>query len=94
VTPLSVRAVERVKEENWEEFRDRHGDWGRDMGFWLGRRAGRLRLKQMGESAGGLDYTTVGSAISRFGRRLKAEQVLAAKLAEAQKHLSNSKVKM
>ncbi|MBM3833269.1 MAG: hypothetical protein FJ403_08350 [Verrucomicrobia bacterium] len=87
-----IGAVERVKEENWEEFRDRHGDWGRDMAFWLGRRAGRLRLKQMGELAGGLDYATVGSAISRFGRRLKAEKALAAKLAEAQKHLSNAEM--
>jgi len=87
-----IGAVERVKEENWEEFRDRHGDWGRDMAFWLGRRAGRLRLKQMGELAGGLDYATVGSAISRFGRRLKAEKALAAKLAETQKHLSNAEM--
>jgi len=87
-----IGAVERVKEENWEEFRDRHGDWGRDMAFWLGRRAGRLHLKQMGELAGGLDYATVGSAISRFGRRLKAEKALAAKLAEAQKHLSNAEM--
>ncbi len=87
-----IGAVERVKGESWEEFRDRHGDWGRDMAFWLGRRAGRLRLKQMGELAGGLDYATVGSGISRFGRRLKTDKKLAAKLGEAERYLSNAEM--
>ena len=31
-------AVEEVKGERWEEFRDRHGDWGRDAALYLGRR--------------------------------------------------------
>ena len=83
--------MERVKGERWEEFRDRHGDWGRDMAFWLGRREGRMKLNQMGEFAGGLDYTSVGSAISRLGRRVKADKTLAAKLAEATRHLSNAR---
>ena len=39
-------AVERVKGEKWMEFRDRHGDWGRDAALWLGRRCGRLKLAQ------------------------------------------------
>jgi len=87
-----IGAVERVKGERWEEFRDRHGDWGRDMAFWLGRREGRMKLNQMGEFAGGLDYTSVGSAISRLGRRVKADKTLAAKLAEATRHLSNAEM--
>jgi putative transposase len=87
-----IGAVERVKGEKWEEFRDRHGDWGRDLVFWLGRREGRLRLQQMGELAGGLDYTTVGSAISRFGARLKANKTLAAKLDKAKSYLSNAEM--
>ena len=87
-----IGAVERVKGEKWEEFRDRHADWGRDLVFWLGRREGRLRLQQMGKLAGGLDYATVGSAISRFGRRLKADKMLAGKLGEAKSHLSNAEM--
>ena len=51
-----------------------------------------MKLKQMGEFAGGLDYTSVGSAISRLGRRVKADQTLAAKLAEAMRHLSNAEM--
>src|SRR5881394_3727645 len=33
-----IAAVERVKGEKWDEFRDRHGDRGRDMVLYLGRR--------------------------------------------------------
>src|SRR2546426_737127 len=87
-----IGVVERVKGERWEEFRDRHGDWGRDLAFWLGRREGRLRLRQMGQWAGGLDYATVGSAISRLGCRLKTDKKLAAKLDEAKSYLSNAEM--
>jgi len=66
-----IGAVERVKGERWERFRDRHGDWGRDLVFWLGRREGRLRLKQMGEWAGstrafGLGLSGHISAFDKF----------------------------
>jgi REP element-mobilizing transposase RayT len=87
-----VGVVERVKGERWEGFRDRHGDWGRDLALWLGRRMGRLRLKAMGELAGGLDYATVGSAISRFDRKWKGEPGLASKLTAAKRYLSNAEM--
>jgi hypothetical protein len=35
-----VRTVERIKGEKWEGFRDRYGDWGRDVVLWAGRRYG------------------------------------------------------
>ena len=34
-----IRAVEKLKGEKWEKFCDRHGDWGRDVALYLGRRA-------------------------------------------------------
>ena len=37
------RAVERVKGERWERFANRYGDWGRDLGLWLGRTKGGCR---------------------------------------------------
>ena len=37
----AVRAVEWVPGGRWETFRDRHGDGGRDMVFYLGRQVWR-----------------------------------------------------
>ena len=47
--------VERLKGEKWEDFRDRHGDWGRDLVWWAGRQYGRHSLRELGEWAGGVD---------------------------------------
>jgi hypothetical protein len=60
--------LEQAQREERDSFADRHGDWGRDAGLWLGRRAGRLPLIELGQWAGGLDYAVVSKAIARFGR--------------------------
>ena len=67
---------------------NRHGDWGRDAALWLGRRAGRLRLAELGKLAGGLDYAVVSKAIARFGRRLACDASLSEQLAVIQNQLS------
>jgi len=64
-----VRAVERVKRESWEEFRDRYGDRGRDLALWVGRRHGGLTLRELGEAVGGMDDSAVSEAIRHFQRR-------------------------
>jgi hypothetical protein len=69
--PDIVSALERVKGEKWEDFSQRHGDWGRDAALWLGRRRGRYTLSELGQLIGGLDYAAVGQAISRFGKRVQ-----------------------
>lgn len=61
-----VKVVEAVKGEAWETFCDRHGDWGRDMAFWLARRSTTLTLQQLGEKVGGMDYAAVGAACRKF----------------------------
>ena len=71
-----VKAVASVKGKPWEEFRDRHGDWGRDAVLWLGRRVGRLTLKELSKGVGELDYSTAGTAVSRFQRRLSRDSKL------------------
>ncbi len=43
-----VRAVESIKGEEWESFRNRREDWGRHVGLWLGRREARLTLAELG----------------------------------------------
>ncbi len=67
--PDLVRAVERVKGEPWEGFRDRYGDWGRDLALWVARRHCGLTLRALGEAAGGMDYSAVSEAVRHFQRR-------------------------
>ena len=71
-----IEAVEELKGERWKEFRERHNDWGRDLVFYLARRLGSVKLKELGTAAGGLDYAAVSIAIKRFERRLKTEKPL------------------
>lgn len=87
-----VRAVESVKGESWDQFRDRYGDWGRDAALWIGRRIGRLTLGQLAERTGGLDYTAAGAAVSRFARRLAKDPKLARLLARVEAQLSNVEI--
>jgi hypothetical protein len=84
-----VQSVETAKGERWEEFKDRHGDWGRDAALWLGRRIGRLSLKSLAEQMGGLDYTAAGAASARFGRRLAHDRKMAKTIRDIQNQLSN-----
>ncbi|HEY2801754.1 MAG TPA: hypothetical protein VGI85_14275 [Chthoniobacterales bacterium] len=67
-----IAIVSKLKEESWEQFRDRHGDWGRDLALWLGRTHCGLRLRELGELAGGIDYSTVSIAIIRWRERAQA----------------------
>jgi putative transposase len=59
----AVQVVEQLKGERWIDFRDRRGDWGRDVALWLGRRHCGLTLRQLGERAGGLNYHSISSAL-------------------------------
>jgi REP element-mobilizing transposase RayT len=84
-----VSTLEQAKGELWEQFSQRHGDWGRDAALWLGRRQGRLSLAQLGELAGDIDYAAVGQAVSRFGKRLQDSDALRRQITKIQSQLSN-----
>ncbi|HUJ11360.1 MAG TPA: transposase [Verrucomicrobiae bacterium] len=86
---VAVAAVERVKGERWEEFRDRYGDWGRDLALYLGRRHCGMKLRELAEKAGGIDYVSVAGAVRRFGGRVGREKKLAAAVECATKALNN-----
>jgi REP element-mobilizing transposase RayT len=66
-----VRAVERLKGEPWERFRDRHGDWGRDLALYTARRHCGVRLRELAGAAGNLNYGSVAVIVQRFERRLQ-----------------------
>jgi hypothetical protein len=57
----------------WRSFAHLHGGWGHDAALRLGRRAGRMRLAELGGLAGGLDRAVVSKAVARFGRRLSSD---------------------
>jgi len=66
--------VERLKGERWAAFRDRRGDWGRDLALAVARRSTGLTLRELGARAGGLDYAAVSEAIRYFeSRRVRRE---------------------
>ena len=89
---LIMKAIERVKGEKWAQFSARHSDWGRDGALWLGRHTGRMRLSELALQVG-CDYTTVGKAVSRFGKRLNQDPMLAKTMTKLQfeTHMSNSR---
>ena len=71
-----VRQVEQEKEMPWKEFCDKHGDWGRDLAFYLARKRSGLTLAEIGQAAGGVDYKSVGKAVKRFEQKLELDRAL------------------
>jgi len=87
-----VAAVEKVKGEKWESFRDRHGDWGRDLVMYLVRRRCGIKLAELGKALGGLDYATVSAAVKRFGERLRQDRALAGVVKRVEVEMLNPKM--
>jgi|GEM_PF-3309180 len=65
-----------ARKKRWEAFRDRHGDWGRDLALWLARQTTGMTLGQIGKHAGGLDYATVGMALRYLEARCQHDKKL------------------
>lgn len=84
-----VHALERVRGEAWSDFRDRHGDWGRDLVLYVARRRAGMTLKGLGQAVGGLDYRSVGWAVQRMEERLQGDRFLGQKLKELDAHIQN-----
>lgn len=84
-----VNELERLKGEKWSAFVGRHGDWGRDLGLWLGRRYARLRLGELGRLAGEMDYAAVAQALRRMGQRVEKDAALRAIVSKLERKISN-----
>jgi REP element-mobilizing transposase RayT len=64
-----IEAVANAKGERWPAFRDRHGDWGRDLVLALARDWTALTLAELGRQAGGLTYAAVAQAVRQSTKR-------------------------
>ena len=75
-----VAAVEKLKGESWEQFRDRHGDGGRDMVMYLGRRRCGMKLKELAVESGLESYGAIAMAIKRYENKLGRDAAEAARM--------------
>jgi putative transposase len=82
-----IAAVEKIKGERWEKFRDRYGDWGRDLVLYLGKKGSSSRLKELGRAAGGMDYMSVSAAVHRLAGRARKDAALSAAMDQCRKEL-------
>jgi hypothetical protein len=82
-----IAAVEQLKGESWSVFRDQYGDWGRDLVLYLGRKDCALKLQQLGQAVGGIDYGSVAAAVHRFQRRADKDHGLAERIRQARAKL-------
>ena len=71
-----VRIVERLKKAKWNEFKDRRGDYGRDLALWAGRRYGGMTLKELGKHMSNMDYSAVAVSIIRLVEKSKNDRAL------------------
>ena len=80
-----VKIVEAFHGERWSVFSARHGDWSRELVFYLARKRSGLTLQQIGTALNVNNYKTVSKALQRFAlslandpdRRAAAEDCLA-----------------
>ncbi len=64
----------------WDQMSTERGNGALPAALYLGQRYGGLRLGELGELAGGMEYAAVNAAISRFEKRLKVDPALRTKL--------------
>jgi chromosomal replication initiation ATPase DnaA len=84
-----IEVVEELKGEQWESFRERHGDWGRDLVLTLARQNCGMKLRELGKMAGGIGHVSVSVAERRLQQRLKEDRNLAGLYQKAQTRLNN-----
>ena len=74
--PKITNAIRETWGEDWETLTAGRGNGALAAAFFLGQRYAGLRLREIGELAGGLEYPAVHTAIARFQKRLKIDREL------------------
>jgi len=65
-----IECVEKVRGEKWGEFRDRHGDGGRDLVLYLARKLCGSKLDELARLVGLNEYSSIAMAVRRYEGRL------------------------
>jgi hypothetical protein len=85
--PKITDAVAKVWRSKWEVLSSERGSGALGLAFYLGRRYAGLRLRELGDLGGGIEYPAVSIAITRIGKRLKIDRELQMKLKQVSKLL-------
>jgi hypothetical protein len=86
--PRITAAIANVWAQGWDALATARANGALPAAFFLGQRYAGLRLKEMGEFAGGLEYPVVNAAIARFEKRLKIVRELQKKIKKVAKELN------
>ena len=71
-----IAAVEKARGERWEDFRDRHGDSGRDLVLYLARKATGLTASALAREVGLKQHANVSMAVKRYERRMLEDKTV------------------
>jgi hypothetical protein len=82
-----IEAITKVWGQQWDALAASRGNGALPAAFFLGQRYAGLRLKEMGELAGGFEYPAVNAAIARFEKSLKIDRDLQKKFKKVAKQL-------
>jgi hypothetical protein len=69
-----IAAVEKARGQRWADFKDRHGDRGRDLALYLARRATSLTAAAMAKAVELKGHAQVSMAVKRYATALKKDR--------------------
>lgn len=78
-----VACVQEIKGEKWEVFCNRHGDSGRELALYLGRRQCGLTLAELARAVGMQGDASVAMALKRYEARLGRDRAERRRLEQA-----------
>jgi hypothetical protein len=76
-----------MKGQSWEEFRDQHGDWGRELALLVGRENAGLKLGELAVATATATVVAVSMALKRFGAGVARDASLRQLVAKARQQL-------
>jgi len=83
-----TEAIENVWAQGWDALATARGNGALPAAFFFAQKYAGLRLKEMGQLAGGFEYPAVNAAIARFEKRLKIDRELQKKIKKVAKELN------
>jgi len=84
-----IAVIEASQGQPWDAFRDRRGNWGRDLALYLGREMGGMKRVDLRQATAAGSLMAVSVALKRFGQRLEPDKRLRQALKQATEKLQN-----